>query len=861
MKTAKKREGRSFAKKMLRVLVLAVILLLVAIVVGAAGLYVYLSHTVDLQTDEIQFSLSKMTGVTRFYYDGTRDDEQYVPCEWEGEALLGKERRTWTPISEIPTALADAFVSIEDKRFYRHDGVDWLRTAKAALNYVFRFERKFGGSTITQQVVKNLTGDTKKTPMRKVREMYKALSMEERKSKRDILEMYLNIVPLGRNITGVGMAAKLYFGKDVSALTVGECASLAAITNLPARYDLYKHPEENKKRRDLILREMYREGYLTKEAQDAALSENVVPIPFESRAEHIHSWYIDHVVEDVLDDLMEMKGWTRAEASRLLYNGGLSIHTCADLAVQKELENYFCNVRLASPDVHYAMTVLSSKTGDLLGIVGREGVKEGNRLLNYATDVRRPPGSTIKPLSLYAPALEEGVINYATVLDDVPTSFQKREDGSYRPWPRNSPASYRGLCDMKTAIADSKNTVAVRVYEMLGKEVAYDYLVRRMHVGGLVRNETNEDGKSVSDLNAAPLALGQLSYGVNLLDMTAAYGIFTDGEYRRPRSYLFVYDTNGRVLLENKKESERVISKQNAYIMTKLLEGVTDFGTAKELLLPDVVATAGKTGTSSFDRDRWFVGYTPQYVAGIWCGAVQNGKNASDGKVNHLEAWDTVMRGIYQDEADAVREFREVSGVYKCPYCRDSGHLLSDSCHLDPRGSRVDVGYFTAEQMPKCACERHVEVLYDDLGEGVVVDDYFGGVPRKVSLIHVEERRFPMQIAVLDAEYVYRTLKDKPPNVPSNGRWQAYFSGALPNGVYVGISPTANGKQFNALSRFYGKEENRGNPNETENFDTHLGDDWQEDIRKDEALTDEFLKKKTKDEKSRKKHRFLFGFG
>lgn len=805
MKKREERARKNRARRFLSIFLLVLLIPLTAVTAFLAGLSVYLARTVDLHTDEEQFRLAKYAGVTHFYYNAAEGEDEYLPTLWEGESLQGEERREWTDFDEIPELLKNAFVAIEDKRFWDHDGVDWRRTVKAVANYIFKFQGTFGGSTLTQQVVKNLSGEKEKTPMRKVREIYRALSLEKTHSKREILEMYLNLVPLGRNIVGVGMGAKVYFGKDASALSLGEAAALAAITNSPVRYDLYRNPEENEKRRRLILTQMHEEGMISEEERQAAEKEIVVPIPFEGNVQRVHSWYIDHVVEALISDLMTAKGLNRVEASRLVYNGGLDIYTCADKRVQDTMEAYFAKEDVFRKDLHYAMTVLSARTGDLIGIVGREGIKEGNRLLNYASSVRRPPGSTIKPLSLYAPALEEGYIHYGTVLDDVPTVFRKNGD-TYRPWPRNFPMGYQGLCDMKTAVAYSKNTVAVRIYDMLGAEKAYDYLVNRMHVAGLVRHAQNEAGEIVSDLGAAPLALGQLSYGVSLLDMSAAYGIFTSGEYRTPRSYLQVYDNQGKLLLSKNQNVEIVLSRENAYIMTKLLEGVTDFGTASSISLPDLVATAGKTGTSSLDKDRWFVGYTPDYVAGIWCGTNEKNGVVGEAAPSHLAAWDSVMTSIYRQSrgVSLQKEFPTVYGVYACPYCKDSGNLPTEECWCDPREHRVSIGYFTSENRPTSPCERHVGMLYDEVGGGVVIDGQSAGVPRRISLVRVEERSFPIQIAVRDAEYVYRPLGDVR---PKGGLWKAFFTDSLPKNVYVGLSPTANGRQFNALSDFYGKEE------------------------------------------------------
>ncbi len=801
VKTIKKKRRKAKLINRLLLLFFAVVALGVALF---TGLYVYLSCTVNTSQDLRLFSMVRTSGITRFYYDQTDGDDVYVPVEWQGEQLQGSEKREWTSIDQMPDKLIQAFLSVEDRRFYKHDGVDWFRFSKAVANYFLKFSPTFGASTVTQQLIKNLSGENERTPMRKIKEAYRAVALEKQVSKKDILEAYLNVVPLGRNISGVGMASRMYFGKHVSELTITECAALAAITNSPARYDMYRHPEANRERRSIVLQAMENEGALSSKEREAAEKQELQLVPMKEEKNTVCSWYTDQVVEDVITDLCHKYGMSRGEASRLVYEGGLHIHTCVDPQVQSAMEKYFCREGVFSDQVHYAMTVLSAKTGDLVGIVGREGVKEGNRLLNYAAGTRRPPGSAIKPLSLYAPALEEGLINYATVLDDVPVSFDAKEGGGYRPWPRNYPSCYQGLCDMRDAVAYSKNTIAVRVFHMLGSERCYDWLTHRLHVRGIVRHSTDKQGKTVSDLTSAPLALGQLSYGVMLLDMTAAYGVFTDGFYKKPRSYVAVYDGDGGMLLEQTSQCEKALSPQNAYIMTKLLQGVTEFGTASSLTLPRTVCTAGKTGTSSYDRDRWFIGYTPEYVAGIWCGVSHDGASIGDVAPGHLEAWDDVMKSVYHtaQAGNAQREFTAPPGVYTRLYCRDSGGLPCECCLLDPRGRRLMVGYFTEQQYPREKCTCHVPMLYDDAGGGVVIDGYTKGLPRLISLLKVENRSFPMQIPVKDAQYVYRDIGDVK---PSGGPWKAFFSDTLSKGTYVGISPDSE-RQFNALSEFYGKQ-------------------------------------------------------
>ncbi len=759
---------------------------------SVAILYAYLSFTVDTRADHERIALLRASRVTELYYDQNENDDVYTPCVWEGEQLSGGEVRIWTPLQEMPDRLWQAFVAIEDKRFFSHDGVDILRTGKAALNYFLGFDRRFGGSTLTQQLIKNAIGDKEQTPMRKLREMYRAVNLERVCTKEEILELYLNAVPLGRNLVGVGAAAERYFGKKVSELTLVECASLAALTNSPTRYDLYRQEAANRARRSLVLRAMQARGYLTEREREEGESGKLSLIAWKNIAEKTNNWYTEQVISDVIDALKKEKKMSGAEASELLYHGGLKIYTCAVPRIQTALESYFGRDGVFRSDIHAAMTVLSSKTGHLLGIVGKEGKKEGNRLLNYA-NVKRPPGSVIKPLSVYAPALEEGIINYASVVDDVPVSFQETKNG-LRPWPYNYPRVYAGLTDIPDAIAYSKNTVAVKIYEKLGKELSYHYLSTKMHVSGIVREGKDKDGRSVTDLAPAPLALGQLTYGTTLLDLCAAYGIFIDGTYRKPISYLEVYDGFGRLLLQNKPHEEKVISEQNAAIMTYLLQSVTDYGTASSITLTDRIACAGKTGTSSFDRDRWFIGYTPEYIGGILCFDEQE-RAIGYASPSHTQVWDKIMQKLHTEESQT--SFPETEGVYRMTYCRDSGGYPCEACRLDARGERIRIGYFTETNMPHFACDRHREFLYDEEGEGIVLDAPFLLGGRRVSLVREEARDFPMQLIVTDAQYTWRHLHGVAPSEREN---TSYFESVLGEGHYAGIS-AIKGRPYNALAR------------------------------------------------------------
>lgn len=808
------------------------LLFVTAMTVFGICAFSYVYYHIDYTTDEMLFSLARGSHTTRFYYHDPHAASEggvgnatdilpsvslqsvlpigYRAVEWEGQRIHGGSNSIWCEYQDIPQAMKDAFVAIEDKRFFQHEGVDWLRTAKAAANYLLHFDGRFGGSTITQQLIKNISSDDDISITRKIREMCRALHLERTHSKQEILELYLNIVPLSQGCVGVGAAAELYYGKSVCELSTAECAAIAAITNSPVRFDPYTAGENNRARRDLILRQMLAEGMLDQAGYEAAVKEVPLLEPLPERREPVYDWYIETVVSDVIRDLMQEKGLSFDAAERLVYGGGLQIYTQMDAAVQKTLTAFFEDLSnfpsACQNGLCCAMVICDPYSGDLLGIASSVGKKKENRILNYGADVLRAPGSALKPLSIYAPAIEENLISWATVTDDVPLRFIKGDNG-YTAWPHNSPMVYSGLTDVKDAVALSKNTVAVRVFEKLGPERSYAYL-QRMGIDTLVRSRASVHGGSVTDLAAAPLALGQLSDGLSLRSLTNAYGTLANGgEYYPSRSYSVVLDGRGDLLLKKEAAGERIFSKETACIMTELLQGVTSYGTGKTLKLDELLDTAGKTGTSGEGRDKWFVGYTPYYTAGVWCGYADGNTAVADSLSHtHLSVWDAVMQRLhrpYTASAKEPRAFSTALRVVRRSYCKDSGLIPCEACRKDPRGNRIATGYFKAGTEPRQICNCHVTVLYDEGGGGVARD----GCPREqvkeIGMLHLPARAFPVQVYVSDAQYGYRELGEV---LPSEDGDRPFFSNLLAPGEHIGISRTADGKQFNSTCPLHGNE-------------------------------------------------------
>lgn len=607
---------------------------------------------------------------------------------------------------ELPAALVDAFVAVEDKRFYRHKGVDLIRLCHAAVNYVTGRGKSFGGSTITQQLVKNLTGETERTVSRKLTELFRALELEKQADKTAIMEAYLNVINLANGCTGVGMAADYYFSKPVGDLTLPECACLAAITNSPARYDPVRCPDNNRARRELILSLMETQGYITADEREAAVRDGVtlhLREPEPDAEPPVSSWYTDLVISDVLRDLQEKLGMTAAEASLTLYNGGLHVETTMHPALQEMVERYYADTshfptgRGGQPQS--ALMLLDPHTGDVLAAAGAVGPKTGSRVQSFAWDTRRPAGSTVKPLALWAPAAEEGLIDWSTVMDDSPVW---EDDGE--PWPHNADGTYRGPVIAADALALSLNTTAVRLLDTVGRARAFSFLHDTLEMRSLCPAADGSPG----DTTTASLALGQQAVGVTLRELTAAYTVFTDGVYRRPVSYRRVTGPDGQVLLENPVTGTVALSRETAALMTAMLTRVTTIGTASTLKLTREtgVPCAGKTGTTQYCCDRWFIGYTPDLLCGVWMG-YEYPQPMEDIRGNPcIGVFDGVMRTAERitGGADAGLRFPMPPDLVRVTVCSRTGCIPCPDCRRD---DTLTDGWFVRGREPHTCCPGH----------------------------------------------------------------------------------------------------------------------------------------------------------
>lgn len=737
-------------KKRLFVRILLALFLILLSFLICFCLYVHFNIDKKIDLSLIRTGSSSVTKIFYFDYED-RVNRIGEAKELKDEALF-LEKSEWKSIYDMPENLKNAFVAIEDKRFYEHNGVDWLRTFKAVGNYIFKFgNRSFGGSTITQQLIKNLTGDNMVSPKRKLEEIFRAINLEKDLSKNEILESYLNVVYLSENCYGVGTAAQLYFNKDIKDLSLRECASLAAIVQNPTKYDPYTNPENNSQRSKLILSQMLEQNMINDEEYENATNEAlVINENIESeKTTGIYSWFTEALISDVVNDITIKYNISEKSAKMMILKGGLNIYSTVDPEIQKIANDVFENYNkyiLPNDDGSYpeaSCVVIDPKTSDVLALIGGIGKKEGNRIFNRATQAKRAPGSVIKPLSVYAPLIEENLITFATVFDDTPEKLLNNE-----PWPKNSPYRYRGLMPISYAVAHSTNTVAVKSLELLGIEASFDYLTTKF--------KFNLDSKN--DKALSPLALGQLTYGESLLNVTNAYTPFANGGYMsNAKTYLYVTDNYGNIVLENNDESERILSEDTAFITTKLLEGVVTEGTAKYLTSKNKTELSGKTGTSSDLKDRWFIGYTPSVICGVWCGydtprSMYYAKNPS------CIFFDEVMNKVYENREFEI--FYMPDGVVKCEYCMDSGSLLCQECTIDLRGDRSQTGYFKVGSEPKEYCSLHKKVVIDT-EDGMIADALTPSYRRRIVSLLDYSRVNEYGVDIFDSEYFIENRKRK----------------------------------------------------------------------------------------------------
>ena len=633
------------------------------------------------------------------------------------DELHGSENRVWVSIDLIPKDLQHAFVAIEDERFYKHSGVDLKRSAHAILNYGLRFigfkgSGNFGGSTITQQLVKNLTGDDDQSITRKIQEMRRAWYLESQYNKDQILEVYLNTIYFSNSCYGVQTASEKYFGKDVSELNLEECACIASITKSPSYYDPLTNPENNKTRSANVLNKMLELEFIDATQCEAAKAAtlNFSEGGSGGNSSFVKSYFVDAVTDAVIDDLINIKGYSKVYAESLIYSGGLQIYTTMDVDVQKDLDSVyndpsnFPNISGKDKDGNRvtpqsAMAIVDNSTGAVVAIAGGIGEKTEARGQNRATMTYRQPGSSIKPLSTYAPAVEYGVSldgNNALSPSSMILDWYIDEANQY---PKNqSRFQSNKKVTLTAGVAQSLNTVAARVNVALGFKRSIDFMIDNLGFTSLV---TPEQNYSHNDQNVAALGLGGLTKGVNVVEMSAAYAAFpNNGTYTKPYFYTKVVDQNGRVILENKVKSHTAMSGETARVMNQLLSYAASAGTGTPANF-GTTEIAGKTGTTSNDYDRWFAGYTSYYTGVVWYGYDYNKTVVYGGQNPAATTWRKVMSKVHKGLA--YKALSKPTTLVSCEYCFESGMLLSDKCTQKAKGS------FLPDGVPTKVCDMHIE--------------------------------------------------------------------------------------------------------------------------------------------------------
>ncbi len=564
-------------------------------------------------TEDIDISLS----------DYQLSESSIIYCETEPgvykelATLHGVENRIWVDLEDIPDYLVKALVAIEDHRFYTHKGVDWYRTVGAMFTLLTGGDDSFGGSTITQQLIKNVTGNKEVTVQRKLIEIFQALEFEKKYDKDEIIEWYLNAVYFGEGCDGIYTAAQKYFGKEPSQLTLAESASIVGIVNLPTYYSPFYSEENNKERQETVLRRMYELGYISYDEYEEAKNEQLVFTRSDNEVadQEIYSYYVEAVIKDVTEDLMEQKGISQDTARQLLYNGGYRVYSCLDPYIQECVDNVYLDVenfpkpyRANDQQLQSAMVIMDPYTGEVVAMSGGVGEKTGNLVLNRATDALRAPGSSFKPLAVYAPAIELGLITPSTLVNDAPREEVEMSQNQW--YPNNSDFKYRGIIDIATGVRLSLNTVAAQVLDKLGLDASTNFLKNKLGITSLVPD----------DYNYASLALGELTNGISVLEMAQAYCTFDNsGIFTEARTYSRVTDAAGNIVLDNQPKTHVAMKSSTATNITSLLFSAANYGTGSESIFSGQ-AIAGKTGTSSYNWNRWFAGYTPYYVGVVWTG-------------------------------------------------------------------------------------------------------------------------------------------------------------------------------------------------------------------------------------------------
>ena len=633
---------------------------------------------------------AKSLNQTSFIY--IKDDKTGEFKEYQ--TLYSTENRIWVDNQDIPKAMKDSVVAIEDKRFYDHSGVDWARTLSAVVNLATG-EDTYGGSTITQQLIKNITDDNEVSINRKLREICKALKLEDEYTKDQILEAYLNVVNFGNNCQGVESAAQLYFDKSIKDCSIAECAAIAGITQNPSLWNPLVYPENNKKRREIVINEMYDQGKITKSEFDNAMKESadMTFVGFQNTKQddddndYVQNWYIDQVFYDLKEDLALYYNISEEAASEKLYTEGLKIYCAMDEEMQSYMEEAAQNIDKSYDSELQIGSVLMGFDGRVIATVGSSKKKTQALEWDRATHSKLQPGSSIKPVIVYPYAIDNKMLYYSSVVKDEPINNWKDQNGQLVSGPNNAYPGYKGDMLLPDAIEWSSNATAVQVMELIGgPSVAYEQAVTKMGFKSLSEQDTQ---------NTGALSMGGMNGGVSVREMAAAYNYLGNGGlYYEPYTYYYVTDSEDNIIIDNREAvPKQAYSAETASIMNRLLSyNVTNSAhTNAQYSRISGWDIIGKTGTTDNDKDSWFCGLSPYATMATWCGFDQP---ASISNTSTSARFFSNVMGKYL-EGKEQKEYNLSPNLVEAQYNPYNGLIVTTD---SPVGKYI--GYYTEDNMP-----------------------------------------------------------------------------------------------------------------------------------------------------------------
>lgn len=680
--------AKRFFKGLCKFLLTAFTICFVALFIAGISLSIYI-FTLASEPTGIDLK-AKSLNQTSFIY--IKDDKTGEFKEYQ--TLYSTENRIWVDNQDIPQAMKDAVVAIEDKRFYEHNGVDWARTLSAVVNLATG-EDTYGGSTITQQLIKNITDDNEVSINRKLREICKALKLEDEYTKDQILEAYLNVVNFGNNCQGVESAAQLYFDKSIKDCSIAECAAIAGITQNPSLWNPLVYPDNNKQRREIVINEMYDQGKITKSEYENAMKEsaNMTFVGFKNTKEddddndYVQNWYIDQVFYDLREDLALYYNISEEAASEKLYTEGLKIYCAMDEKMQSYMEEAAQSIDKSYDYDLQIGSVLMGFDGRVIATVGSSKKKTQALEWDRATHSKLQPGSSIKPVIVYPYAIDNKLLYYSSVVKDEPVDNWKDENGQLVSGPNNAYYGYKGDMLLPDAIEWSSNATAVQTMNLIGgPSVAYEQAVTKMGFKSLSEQDTQ---------NTGALSMGGMNGGVSVREMAASYNYLGNGGlYYEPYTYYYVTDSEDNIIIDNREAvPKQAYSAETASIMNRLLSyNVTNSAhTNAQYARISGWDIIGKTGTTDDDKDSWFCGLSPYATMATWCGFDHP---ASISNTSTSARFFSNVMAKYL-EGKEQKEYNLSPNLVEAQYNPYNGLIVTTD---SPMGKYI--GYYTEDNMP-----------------------------------------------------------------------------------------------------------------------------------------------------------------